>query len=430
MNQVILFLLIKSALACKTETWNTITRMQLKNGLTLVVAPNKSSTTIAFQTWFDVGSRMEEKRHTGLAHLFEHMMFKGTKLYPHFDHILERDGFQGMNAFTSYDYTAYIQELPQGALDRIMELEADRMKHLVITTESLATEIDVVHSERHLRTENSPDGLMQARLFETAFKKHPYHTPVIGLKEDLDRTTVRDAQNFYKKYYQPQNAHIIITGNVDPNEICAKAEKYYGALPAQAKRTVHTTQEPVQTAFRDQTMFLTIPQEKLLLAYKIPASKDRAHMAALNTLAVMLGSGQSALLRELLIVPGIASSAEAICYESHDPGLFIIGVDLQKGHTALEASELIESFLGHLSITPRALTRAKNFLDADWYGAMEAPPSFAHVLGKYEILAESYKEAFLLHEREQALTVSDVQQSLKSFFQKKLCTRIQGRIKK
>jgi zinc protease len=189
-------------------------RYVLDNGLKLMIVEDHSSPTFAYHTWFRVGSRDEKVKYTGLAHLFEHMMFKGTTVHPpgEFDRLLERAGAEGENAFTSHDYTAYVQEMPKSELDLIVRLEADRMVNLVVDEKSFKTETEVVQNERRFRTENSPDGTLTQILFETAFTKHSYHWPVIGYQEDLERMSAQDAFSFYKTFYNPNNAVVVVVG--------------------------------------------------------------------------------------------------------------------------------------------------------------------------------------------------------------------------
>ena len=211
-------------------------RYTLDNGLRLLVVEDHTSPTFAYQTWFRVGSRDEVVGRTGLAHLFEHMMFKETKLHKdgEFDKLLEAAGAEGENAFTSRDYTAYVQELPSTKLDLIMSLESDRMVGLEVNDQLFKTELEVVQNERRFRNENSPDGTMYQEIFDASFTKHPYHWPVIGYQEgprydDLRATTHRWRSTALTT--APTTRRSWSSGDVKPDEVLAKVtQKYYGAI--------------------------------------------------------------------------------------------------------------------------------------------------------------------------------------------------------
>jgi len=229
-----------------------VRRVLFNNGLKLLILSDDSSPTFAYQTWFAVVSRNEVVGKTGLAHLFEHMMFKGTKKYPdgQFDSILEQSGVEGENAFTTNDHTVYIQELPKEQLDLIIELESDRMNNLVVDENSFKTEREVVQNERRFRKENSAEGTIYQTLFETAFSESPYHWPVIGYEQDLNIMNAQDARDFYRSYYSPDRATIVVVGDVNENEVIRKVEKAYGTLVAKNTPNVEMKRDPEQKAPR------------------------------------------------------------------------------------------------------------------------------------------------------------------------------------
>ncbi|NDG83730.1 MAG: insulinase family protein, partial [Proteobacteria bacterium] len=189
----------------------SLRRARLPNGLKILILKDPSSPTFAYQTWFNVGSRNEVAGKTGLAHLFEHLMFKGTTHHKEgeFDALLEQAGAEGENAFTSNDHTAYVQELPDTRFDLITDLEADRMVNLIVNDASFKTEREVVQNERRFRKENSAEGTMYQTLFETSFSEHPYHWPVIGYEQDLNAMTAQDARDFYERFYSPDRATVV-----------------------------------------------------------------------------------------------------------------------------------------------------------------------------------------------------------------------------
>ena len=285
-------------------------RYRYANGLRLLVLEDHSAPTFAYQTWYDVGSRDEEPGRTGLAHLFEHMMFKGTRAVPdgEFDRILDEAGAEGQNAYTTQDHTTYIEELPRERLELIMKLESDRMRNLVINDRSFATERDVVQNERRYRNENSPEGRMYQELYGLAFTRHPYHWPVIGYAEDLERMSAADARAFYDAHYSPNNAVIVVSGDVRAGEVRDLVEKYYGGIPMTQPSSPPRESEPEQRSPRRKTMRLNVQVEKLLMAFPIPAIGTE-DIPALDVIQTLLSGGRSSRLRKSLVESGIATEA-------------------------------------------------------------------------------------------------------------------------
>ena len=253
-------------------------RFQLQNGLKVIVVTDHSSPTFAYQTWFNVGSRNEQKDYTGLAHLFEHLMFKATSNYAdgEFSKQSEMAGAEGSNAFTTEDFTAYVQEFPKDKLDLIAQLESDRMVNLIVDENVFKTERDVVHNERRMRYENSADGILRLELKKMAYEKQPYRWPVIGYAEDLNRMTATDAVNFYKKYYHPSRAVIVVVGDVEFDQVKSTIEKNYGKI-ARAQVTSEELEPkleletPLAQPIRNQ-LSLNTGVEKLRIAYRIPSA--------------------------------------------------------------------------------------------------------------------------------------------------------------
>jgi zinc protease len=211
-----------------------VEKFKLANGLTVLLNEDHSAPIISYHTWFRVGSKNEEVGYTGIAHLFEHMMFKGAKRYTgeQFDRVLQANGGVN-NAFTTHDYTGYYETLPGSKLELVADIEADRMENLQITPENLTSERDVVKEERRFRVDNNPGGVLREALYGTAFKVHPYRWPVIGYMEDISRIDVAKANEFYRTYYAPNNAVLVISGDFDKAEAKRIVEKYYGAIKSQ-----------------------------------------------------------------------------------------------------------------------------------------------------------------------------------------------------
>ena len=390
----------------------TVNSHTLPNGLRILIVEDHSSPTFAYQTWFKVGSRDEEPGHTGLAHFFEHMMFKGTQSLKEgeFDHLLEEAGVVGENAFTSRDYTAYIQELPKDKIDLIMRLEADRMINLVVDKKSFKTEREVVQNERRFRTENSPDGVMDEQLFNIGFKRHPYHWPVIGYEKDLSEMTEKNAESFYRRFYSPNHATLVIVGDVNPAQILALATRYYGALSAQLSPPRFVVKEPPQMAPRRKLLPLNIQVEKLLVGYHIPNAKS-PDIQTLDVLQNILTGSKSSRLDRALVESGIATSVEASDLDDKDPSLFIIGVNMQKGKKASQAENIILREIKKLANVPvsnEELQRAKNKINFSFFEGLGSNYDKAAFLGHYEAVQGDFHEGLRHHSQVQKVSTDQV----------------------
>ena len=401
-----------------------VNRFQLENGLNILVVEDHTSPTLAYQTWFRVGSRDEVPNYTGLAHLFEHMMFKGTKEVKEgiFDKILEGAGAEGENAFTTQDYTVYVQEMPKDKLDLIAKLEADRMVNLVVNEESFKTEREVVQNERRFRTENNVDGTMEQELFSLTFTKHPYHWPVIGYKEDLDRMTAEDASKFYHAFYSPNHATLMVIGDVNPDQVYETVKKYYGSLKKQDAPALVIDNEPAQVKSRSKTLKLNTQVEKLMMGYPIPAI-THADMPALNILQNVMVGGKSSRLYRSLVETGISASVDGGDFENKDPSLFLFVSNLQKGKKATLAESVVRKELDKLGnelVSDKELERAKNQLAFAFNESLSSNSQKAHFLGHWESIGHGFQEGLKSYEKTQAVTAQELQAVVKKYFQPKL----------
>jgi zinc protease len=396
-----------------------VQRFVLPNGLKLLVLEDSSSPTFAYQTWFRVGSRDEEVKYTGLAHLFEHLMFKGTKNHPEgeLDRILERAGAEGENAFTSRDYTAYVQELPKDKLDLIAKLESDRMVNLLVNDQSFKTEREVVQNERRMRNENSPDGLMYQEIFGLAFRKHPYHHPVIGYSEDLERMSSKEPRAFYESYYAPNHATVVVVGDVKASDVLKTVVKYYGDLKAKNPPEHVIPQEPEQTSSRHKTLKLNIQVQKLLVAYPVPAvvSDD---IPALEVMRTVLTGGKSSRLSKALVDTGIATSIDAYDLDDKDPSILIFTASLQRGKKAAQAERVILKEIEKFKrkpISESELERAKNTLQAQFYDGLSTPGEKANFLGHFETVSSSFQVGVGIFKKISSVTATQIQAAAKKY---------------
>src|SRR5690606_23072163 len=267
----------------------------LDNGLQVVVLEDHRAPIVTHMVWYRVGSADEAPLKSGLAHFLEHLMFKGTKsLAPgEFSAVVARNGGQE-NAFTSYDYTAYFQNVSVDKLPLFMELEADRMQNLQLTDEVVAPELKVVLEERSQRTDSKPGGLFSEQFRAAQYLAHPYRMPVIGWRHELETLTTQDAIDWYNKYYAPNNAILIVAGDVKAEEVFALADKYYGPIPAKPLPERKRVMEPPQLAKR--TVEMTDPRVRepsWRQSYLGPLSReaDARQLRALETLSQILGGG-------------------------------------------------------------------------------------------------------------------------------------------
>jgi zinc protease len=409
-------------------------RVILPNGLKLIILKDDTSPTFAYETWFNVGSRNEVVGKTGLAHLFEHLMFKGTTHHKEgeFDSLLEQSGVEGENAFTSNDHTAYVQELPKDRLDLIMGLESDRMVNLIVNDDSFKTEREVVQNERRFREENSPEGTLYNTLFGSSFLVHPYHWPVIGYEQDLNIMNAQDARDFYEKHYSPDHATVVVVGDVDEEEVLKKVEKYYGSIPAKNVADVPPTPEPEQTAQRRKKMVLPIQVEKLMMVYKIPPFADPVS-PVFEVIQAILTDGMNSRLNRALVDSGISANVSSGSFSLKDPGLFSFFVDMQKGKTASVAEPIILREIERLKANPvgdEELKRAKNLIRFEFYERLATSNGKAHFIGEGETTYGNVQDAITARDQIQTVTAQQVQDAVNKYFDTTKLTVVVGVPKK
>jgi zinc protease len=395
-------------------------RFRFPNGLRLVVIEDHSAPTFAYQTWYDVGSRDEEPGKTGLAHLFEHMMFKGTKAVPdgEFDRIVDEAGAEGQNAYTTQDHTTYIEELPKERLELIMKLEADRMRNLVVNDQSFATEREVVQNERRYRNENSPEGMMYQEIYGLAFTKQAYRWPVIGFAEDLARMSSADARAFYEAHYSPNHAVVVVSGDVKAREVRDLVAKYYSVYPRVDAPAPARELEPEQKSPRRKTLRLNVQVEKLLMAYPIPAM-DNEDMPALDIIQMLLSGGRSSRLQKALVESGIATDAYGYAADARDPSLFLLGASMQDKMKAILAEKVILRELvrlGNEEVPQLELERARNLLSFEFFSGLESNSAKAHYLGHYESQLGGVEKGLELHQKRLAVTAAQVRDAARRYF--------------
>jgi zinc protease len=318
------------------------TDTKLANGLRVIVAQDRSAPVFSVAVTYNVGSRDERRGRTGFAHLFEHMMFKGSANVGAFEHpLLVFNNGGNMNGTTSKDRTLYYETLPANQLDLALFLEADRMRSLDITKENLDNQRNAVQEERRLGLDNQPYGKTSEAIDELAYENFAYEHSVIGSMQDLDAASVNDVAAFFKTYYAPNNAVLAIVGDVDPKEALAKARKYFESIPSQTPPPAVDLTEPAQTAERRLVLEDALARlSRLDIVYKVPASMTPDD-DALGVLSTILAGGRSSRLFETIVrqrqlSPGISAGKG----ESRGPGLLRVVATLSPGQdmAALEAA--------------------------------------------------------------------------------------------
>ena len=315
---------------------------RLDNGLRLVVVPDPSAPVVAYHTWFGVGSADEEPGKGGLAHLFEHMMFKRTTGYGDGEYMERLDalGAEGLNAWTWLDQTVFVQAVPKGALPELARLEALRMGDLVVDDPAFASELEVVTNERRLTVDDDPDGRLSEALFHAAFAEHPYGLPTIGFMKDLENLGPEDARGFYARWYAPDNATIILVGDVEPAAAAAVVEKAYGHLPRSRPKRPARTPEPPQQGERRVELTLPVAADRVLLGVKVPPY-THPDTPALLVLDAALTAGHSGRLSRRLRDRGLVASVGSFVMPLRDPSLWLFTLAGRPGVPASVAEQAL-----------------------------------------------------------------------------------------
>lgn len=413
-------LLVTPVPATGTEMTLNVERHTLENGLNLLILEDHSAPTFCYMSYFRVGSRNEGPGITGISHLFEHMMFNGSKKYGPkvFDQLIESSGGYS-NGSTWYDYTNYYEEVSSDSLETVLDLEADRMRSLLITPENLEQERSIVKEERRLRTDNSTEGKLFEVLMSNAFTASPYRWPVVGWEADLDNISLEDCQRYFRTYYAPNNAIVVIVGDVDPAKTRRLMEKHFGRIPAQEPPRAVVDAELDQKGEKRVIHRMQAELPAVMLGYKAPAfSAD--DFAAVEVIRSILADGESSrLYRSLIYEKQIATETYAFFRPTIQPGLFVIYAQAREGvePAALEASiyeDLIR--LGAGDATERELQKARNQIRAEAIREMKDNAGKADRIAFYELVGGDYREMLLVLDRIAGVTAEDVAKAARKHF--------------
>lgn len=396
---------------------------RLHNGLQILLVPDHSAPVVTFQAWFKIGSAGEKMdpqlKRTGLAHLFEHMMFRGTPKNPDqvFDNKLSAAGAVGMNATTWIDRTNYFESVPKERLELVFDLESDRMVNLAINEKLFKTELGAVFGELKLR-DDRPGSVAYEKLWKLAFTAHPYKYETIGTPDELNSFTVKDANHFYKTYYAPNNAALILLGDFTVARALALTEKYYGKMKSQVLPTHEFPVEPEQTSARTQTFPHPLAVSDVLMwGFKIPDMRHR-DIAALDVAASILAYGNGSWLEQELVQEGIVSSVSASPSKTRYPSLFIFSIQMAPGKSSDSALKIVRSALTRLSdgkVSAEELERAKNQYLLYSYGELLSLNNIGRTLGEALTASDNFLRDFEILEEVKKVTVEDLQRVTKTY---------------
>jgi zinc protease len=398
----------KASVAPKLDvkTW------RLANGLEVLFLADHKAPIATVQVFYHVGSKDEHVGIRGVAHMFEHMMFKGSERVPPEDHarLLKEVGGQ-VNAFTTEDLTAYHDTVPPSYVGFAMQLEAERMRHLKLFPETVDSERKVVEEEKRLRVDNNPIGKAIERFRALAFTKHPYAWTAIGTIEDLDKVTPEDCQKFYDAYYQPNNATLVVVGDVEEAEVRKLVDTHFGPVPRGPEPPRHKVEEPAQTEARRDTLAIEVQLPVAVAGWHIPRAAD-ADVPALEVLAALLSGGESSRLHQRLVRKDkVAIAAGGLVESLEDSGLFLAYAAFLPMRAPAQVRQAIYDEIARVRTDPVSaveLDKAKNQLAAGTIFGLQTVDGVATDLGRSQYIQGDWREFVKGASRYMAVTAADL----------------------
>jgi len=402
----------------------------LANGLQVVVIPDHRTPVVTQMIWYKVGSADETPGKSGLAHFLEHLMFKGTAKHPagEFSQTVLKIG-GNENAFTSTDYTGYFQRVPREQLAKMMEFEADRMTGLVLKDENVLPERDVVLEEFNMRVANNPDARLTEQIMAALYLNHPYGRPVIGWHQEIEKLDREDALAFYKRFYAPNNAILVIAGDTDAKEVRPMAERTFGAVPAQPAISADRLRPQEPTPAAPRTVTLSDPrveQPGLRRYYLAPSANTAAagESAALDVLAQLMGSGANSYLYRALVIdqPLAVSAGAGYQGTSLDATQFMISVSPKPGVEFSQIEQVIDRVIADVGQNPvrsEDLERVKTQLIAEAIYAQDNQATLARWYGGALTTGLSIDDIRSWPDRIRAVTAEQVREAAQKWLDKK-----------
>lgn len=402
-----------------------VTMRTLANGLKVFVREDHRAPTAIQMIWYRVGALDEVSGRTGVAHVLEHMMFKGTEAYPDGEfsrRVAARGGRE--NAFTTRDYTGYYQRVPPEALDEMMALEADRMRNLRLQQASFTREVAVVMEERRQRIEDNPFGRVGEQLMAQAFLASPVRTPVIGWMDDLQNLTPQDVRDWYDTWYAPNNAVLVVGGDVDTDAVMAMAERHFGGVARRALPVRRPQREPGQQGMRRAVVKAPADSPYVVLGFKVPRMTDMEDMdepVALEMLAAVLDAGDTArLTRELVRGRQLANSASAgYSLLGRGPNLFTLAGTPVRGRTVAELESALREQVDRIAregVSEPELQRIKAQYVADRIFGRDSLYGQLMEIGNLDMAGLDCRDYDRLLDRVQAVTAGQVQAVAGKYF--------------
>ncbi|RTR38108.1 insulinase family protein [Shewanella canadensis] len=394
----------------------------LDNGMKIMVLEDASIPNANMYLFWKVGSRNEVPGITGISHFFEHMMFNGAKKYgpKMFDRTMEAAGGAN-NAYTTENITVYTDWFPANALEAIFDLEADRIASLNINEKMVESERGVVASERTTGLENSNWRTLQEEIKGAAFRAHPYSWSVIGHESDIAAWTLDDLVQYHKTYYAPNNAVVVIAGDVKLAEVKALADKYFAPIPAQAPPKEVKTVEPLQKGERRVYVHkASVSTPNVMLAYHVPSTSHEDYYA-LDLLSSVLSKGNSSRLYQSLVEKQVAIEVETYLPMTFDPNLFYVMGVANPGITATELEKDLIAEINKVAregVTDQELEKVKNIKLMNFYRSMETINGKANTVGTYELYFGSFEKLFNAPEAYGKVTPADLQRVAQTYLRR------------
>jgi zinc protease len=398
---------------------------QLANGLRVIVKEDRRAPTAVHMVWYRAGAMDEVDGQSGVAHVLEHLMFKGTKTLAagEFNKRVAEAGGRD-NAFTSLDYTAYFQIVPNGALPEMMRLEADRMANLQLTPKEFAAEIQVVMEERRMRTDDNPQSLVYEALHSAAFQAHPYRRPIIGWMDDLENMTWQDARDWYRRWYVPNNAYVVVVGDVDHKEVFRLAERSYGKLKTRPLPARKPQNEPEQTGIKRVVVKAPAKLAYLAMAWKVPklvdVDRDREPYALDVLAAVLDGHDAARFSKNLVREQKVAQSAGA-GYDTTARGesLFLLAGQPGDGKTVGDLEAALRGEIRRIQnegVSTEELERVKTQLVAAQVYKRDSMMAQAMEIGGMEAAGHHWRDVDKAIEKLRTVTAEEVLAVAKKYF--------------
>ncbi|MBE0624858.1 MAG: insulinase family protein [Burkholderiales bacterium] len=420
-----LFALAAAVAVSTAGAQNAVHERKLANGLRVIVKEDHRAPTAVHMVWYVAGSMDEVSGTSGVAHVLEHLMFKATKTVGsgEFSRRIAAAGGRE-NAFTSRDYTAYFQQVPKAALAPMLRLEADRMSNLLVTESEFSREIKVVMEERRLRTEDRPRALATEALNAEAFLAHPYRRPVIGWMNDLVNMNHLDARDWYSRWYAPNNAFVVVVGDVKADEVFALAQKYYGRIKSRPVPARKPQLEPEQRGVRRLVVKAPAELPYLLMGWKCPVLRDADkdwQAYALEVLTGVLDGNESARLNQSLVRDSRVASEAGASYDltARGPGMCLLEGTPSQGRTAAELETGLRAELARLvqeGVTEDELARVKAQQVASQVFKRDSIFGQAMEIGRFETAGLSYRDIDKALEGIKAVSAEQVRAVAKRYF--------------